>query len=74
MIGMNCYTEWLKNMENLTKERIEEFIRNNEIELVSTHSKLSIPIINRMFKKMSAGIKFPGISVEQNVICNGHHR
>jgi hypothetical protein len=67
----------LKNrniLESLTKEIIVEFIRKNEIELSSTHTKLCLPVINRIFKKMSAGIKFSSIKVESNLICDGHHR
>ncbi len=33
-----------------------------------------MPVINRIFKKMYAGIKFPAIKVENNLICDGHHR
>ena len=61
-------------MERITKEFIEEFISNNDIELASTHTRLCLPIINRIFKKMSAGIKFSAIKVENNFICDGHHR
>lgn len=61
-------------MKGINKETIKEFIRKNEIELSATQTKLCVPIINRMFKKMSAGIKFPGIKVENNLICDGHHR
>lgn len=61
-------------METVTKESIVEFITKNKIELCSTHNKLCIPIINRIFKKMSVGIKFSGIKVEKNFICDGHHR
>ena len=61
-------------MEKITKEIIVEFISKNEIELSSTHTKLCLPVINRIFKKMSAGIKFSGIKVENNLICDGHHR
>ncbi len=61
-------------MERITKEIIIEFIRRNEVELNSTHTRLCLPVINRIFKKMSAGIKFSGIKVENNLICDGHHR
>lgn len=61
-------------MESVTKETILEFIRKNEPELSSTHMKLCLPVINRIFKKMSAGIMFQGIKVENNLICDGHHR
>ncbi|MBK9481941.1 MAG: hypothetical protein IPO02_08195 [Bacteroidetes bacterium] len=61
-------------MESVTKEIIIEFIKNNKIELYSTQTKLCLPVINRIFKKMSAGIKFSGIKVDNSLICDGHHR
>ncbi len=61
-------------MERVTKEIIVEFIQKNKMELSSTHTKLCLPVINRIFKKMSAGIKFSGIKVKNNLICDGHHR
>ena len=61
-------------MENITKEIIKDFICNNKMELNATHTKLCLPVINRIFKKMVAGIQFSGIKVEKNLICDGHHR
>ena len=61
-------------MKNITKEFIQNFVNNHEFELSSTQAKLCVPIINRIFKKMSAGIKFSSIKVENNFICDGHHR
>lgn len=61
-------------MDNITKETIAELIDNNKLELNATHNKLCLPVINRIFKKMSAGIKFQGIKVENNQICDGYHR
>ena len=61
-------------MEGVTKETVAELIRTTEIELNSTHTKLCLPIINRIFRKMSAGIKFSPIKVENDLICDGHHR
>ena len=61
-------------MESVTKDIVAELIREVEIELSSTHTKLCLPVINRIFKKMSAGIKFSAIKVESNLICDGHHR
>ena len=61
-------------MEAITKETIIDFFSKNEIKLASTHNKLCLPIINRIYKKMVAGIKFTGIKVENNIICDGHHR
>ncbi len=71
------YFEPLKKsntLEKVTKEIIVEFILKNKIELSSTHTKLCLPIVNRIFKKMSIGIKFRGIKTENNLICDGHHR
>jgi len=61
-------------LNNITLEVISEFLCKNEIELSSTHTRLSLPIINRIYKKMRAGIKIPAIKVEGNFICDGHHR
>lgn len=58
----------------INKEIIQDLINKNQIELKSTHSRLCIPIINRIYKKMRAGIKFGGIKVEKDLICDGHHR
>lgn len=58
----------------ITKEVVIDFIRKNEIELKSTHAKLCLPIINRLYKKMSTGIKFSSIKVADGLIIDGHHR
>jgi len=61
-------------LEKVTRQIIQELIDEKEIELFSTHAKLCLPIINRIYKKMAAGIEFAGIKVENNLICDGHHR
>jgi len=61
-------------LESVTQEIIIECIQNNKFDLYATHTKLCVPVINRIFKKMSAGIKFSGIKVENSLICDGHHR
>ncbi len=61
-------------MNDITKETIGQFISSNDIGLASTQPRLCLPIINRMYRKMSAGIQFPGIKIENNLICDGHHR
>lgn len=60
-------------MEKVTKEVLRDFILNNEIELLSTHTKLCVPIINRIYRKMSYGINFSAINVDDKIICD-HHR
>jgi len=61
-------------LTTVTKELIETFISKTEMFMYSTHHKLCVPIVNRIYKKMVAGIKFPGIKVHKNKICDGHHR
>ena len=61
-------------MESVTQETIIQCIQNNKFDLNATHTKLCLPVINRIFKKMSAGIKFSGIKIENSLICDGHHR
>lgn len=51
-----------------TKYDIQELIYQNRIELNSTHTKLCIPIIKRMYKKMKAGVRFPTYSTSATMI------
>lgn len=60
--------------KNLRIEDIQNILRNTEVKLGSTHTRLSLPIINRIYKKMMVEIKFPPIKVQDSFICNGHHR
>ncbi len=61
-------------LEKITKEFIQKFLSENEIELSCTHAKLCIPIIDRIYRKMIFGIIFAEIKVDENLICDGHHR
>jgi hypothetical protein len=61
-------------LNSVSKEILVEYIHKNKIELRSTHTKLCVPVINRIFKKMCAGIKFSDIKVKNNLICDGDHR
>lgn len=61
-------------MQNLTLELISEFISKNDIPLKSTHERLCLPIINRIYRKMLMEIKFPIIKVDEDLIIDGHHR
>lgn len=58
----------------ISKEIITDFLQKNTLEYTSTHKRLSLPIINRIYKKMKFGIKFDDIKVFENLIINGHHR
>jgi hypothetical protein len=56
------------------KEQLIELMRSGEIELISTHEQLSLPVIERIYKKMMLGLLFGSIQVAENAIINGHHR
>jgi hypothetical protein len=60
--------------KTITKEVIKNFLDNNSVEFKSTHHKLSLPIINRIYKKMVNGINFDDIKVCDDLIIDGHHR
>ncbi|MFP5042082.1 hypothetical protein [Parasediminibacterium sp. JCM 36343] len=61
-------------MEKITKQIIQDFISTTKIDLLPTQKRLCLPIINRMYRKMSAGIAFSAIKVDGNLIGDGHHR
>lgn len=61
-------------MDQITLDQVLELCQKNGFELKSTHSKLCLPIINRLYKKMTLGIQFPYIRVDEGVIIDGHHR
>lgn len=61
-------------MKRLTKEFIIKFIAENNLEYQSTQSRLCVPIIDRIYRKMLVGINFTEIKVDSTYICDGHHR
>lgn len=58
----------------ITKQTINNFLNTNSVEFKSTHHTLSLPIINRIYKKMINGIKFDDIKICDDLIIDGHHR
>ena len=59
------------------KEKDEHYlksIKESENILITTHKKLCLPILNRIYKKMINGIKFDDIKICEGVIIDGHHR
>jgi len=61
-------------MGRITAKAISEMISSQTLNLTSTHGKLSLPIINRMYSKMRIGLRFDAIKIYENAIFNGHHR
>lgn len=61
-------------MKTITQAIIQDCLKNRNLELKSTQHQLSLPIINRMYRKMINGIKFSEIQIHENLIIDGHHR
>ena len=61
-------------MKEINKELILNAIAAADYTLITTHRKLCLPIINRIYKKMINGIKFDDIKVCETLIIDGHHR
>ncbi len=63
-----------KIMGEINEKIILTVIEKSNDILITTHNKLCLPIINRIYKKMINGIKFDDIKVCNTVIIDGHHR
>ena len=61
-------------MKEINKELILKAIAISDNTLLTTHRKLCLPIINRIYKKMIYGLKFDDIKVCETLIIDGHHR
>jgi hypothetical protein len=61
-------------LDIITEKIIKDCLSSKNVEFKSTHHRLSLPIINRIYKKMKNGIKFDDIKVCEDLIIDGHHR
>ncbi len=61
-------------MKLIDKATILQSIEKSDHIMITTHNKLSLPIIRRIYKKMINGIKFDDIKVCGICIIDGHHR
>ena len=59
---------------NINKEIILQAIQESDFVLTSSHNKLCLPVISRIYKKMIHGIKFDDIKICETLIIDGHHR
>jgi len=61
-------------VQKIRIEEIKEYIENNHLELFPTQSAISVPVIDRMYRKMQYGLQFDDIRISDQLIMNGHHR
>lgn len=61
-------------MTEINKADILKALVDSKDSLISTHKRLCLPLIIRMYKKMENGIKFGDIKVSNSTIVDGHHR
>lgn len=61
-------------MAEITKADVLKVLEDSKDSLISTHKRLCLPLIIRMYKKMANGIKFGDIKVSDSKIVDGHHR
>ncbi|MFN6074672.1 MAG: hypothetical protein ACK476_13080 [Fluviicola sp.] len=61
-------------MTKINKTTILEALKQSKLEFRATQNKLCLPIIRRIYNKMSNDIKFEDIKVCDGLIIDGHHR
>lgn len=61
-------------MNPVFNELLMDLLKGDDLTLKSTHDRLCLPIILRIYKKMLLGIKFPSIKIHGDLIIDGHHR
>lgn len=66
--------ENMPTMNPVNHEFIMDLFKRDDLILKSTHERLCLPIIIRIYKKMLLGIKFPSIKIHGDLIIDGHHR
>lgn len=58
----------------LTKEIVEELLKENSFEYVSSQKKICYPKLERIFRRLSEGKDLHPIKFAENRIVEGHHR
>jgi len=61
-------------LTKITLNAIKDYLGSNKPALLSSHKKLSLPVIRRIYNKMCIEIKFDEIKVCDGIIIDGHHR
>lgn len=64
-----------KPIEELTFEKVEEFIKSSSFKFKPEQAKISYPIITRIHRRYIEGARYSEIKVSgDGVISDGHHR
>jgi hypothetical protein len=61
-------------INDLTKDKVKDFLVSNTFEYKATQNKLSFPILLRIYKKLKIGVKFSEIKIGDKLVIDGHHR
>lgn len=62
-------------IEELTFEKVEDFIKSNAFKFKPDQAKISYPIITRIHRRYIEGARYSDIKVRHDgVISDGHHR
>ncbi len=56
------------------KDQLHKLLQESDHQLMASQPEVSMPIIERMYKKMQKGVTFADIRTAENVVTNGHHR
>ena len=62
------------SMEEISLKTIQELIESGSLDLIATQPGVCLPMLQRIHKKMKAGIEFDSIRVNESRIVDGHHR
>lgn len=61
-------------MSEISIEEVEKFLRETKFEFNPGQDKVSFPIIQRIYLRLSRGVELSPIKVVNTTIVDGHHR
>lgn len=63
-------------MDNDFRQKLEQFLRKEEHEYDTTHTRLCYFVIERIYRRVKEGYRFGGIKIDkkERLIIDGNHR